>query len=717
MTHDPTANEIDSSLGKMSASSVSMAEPSVNRKPRRKLDLSGSESAIVDKTRAQIRELVDEVRQLGQGDCSRNDFYEGLLSRVVMALASIGGAVWVRDVERSAISLQCHVNLKQTSLSDSESARKTHGKLIDRVFQSGSATLVPPATGSASPDSGGNPTEYLLILGPVEVDGQVAAVIEIFQRSGAGPATQRGYQRFLSQICEITSEFLLRAKMRSLEDQQKTWRQLQRLVQSLHQRLDVNDTVYAIANEGRRLIDCDRVSVATMRGSRCAVKTVSGLDTIERRSDQVKTLGKLATAVVRSRKPLWFDGDTKDLPPQIERRVEEHVEKSHARMTAVIPLFRTEKTADSGDPFETPEHGPGKPVGALIVEQLNTASTTEQFQQRVEMVATHAQTALTNSIDHQSIFLLPLWKTIGKLSAQFQGSRLLRTLGVLGAIVALGAFLCLFPYQFALGARGSLVPEKQTEIYAKLDGVLTEIHVSNSGDTLVEQGQLLATMASSTLELRIGDLEGRIGQAKKELRFANDGKNSGADPEETKAYSFQAERARQTILNLQSELKVLLKDRDHLEVRAPTAGRIVNWQVRQNLLRRPVRFGQHLMTVVPPETQWLMELEMPERRLAHLTRAMKKSDELLVVSLALESWPGNEFEGQLISVDQKLDVYSDEGNAALVRVSFPNDSIPEELLLSGARVRAKVDCGTRPIGYALFYELIETVQSKWQFWF
>ena len=108
---------------------------------------------------------------------------------------------------------------------------------------------------------------------------------------------------------------------------------------------------------------------------------------------------------------------------------------------------------------------------------------------------------------------------------------------------------------------------------------------------------------------------------------------------------------------------------------------------------------------------------MPERRLAHLSRAMEKSDEPLRVTFALLSWPGKEFAGELISVDQKLDVYSDEGNAALVRVRFQNDEIQQELLRSGTRVTGKVHCGTRSIGYALFYELIETVQSKWQFWF
>jgi biotin carboxyl carrier protein len=718
MAHDPTSNDSDSTHGMAFATAGDPIAANAKRKSRRKIDLSESDAALIDRTRAQIRELVDEVRRLGQTDCSLAEFNEGMLTRVVMALASVGGAVWIRQPNKEAIELQCHVNLKQTALGDNQHARKMHGKLVERVFEAAQPTMIPPSTRNGDVESGGNPTEHLLIFSPVIVDGQAVATVEIFQRPGAGPATQRGYQKFLSQVCDIAAEFLSRSRMRTFEQQQQTWKQMERFVHQIHRKLDVNDTIYAIANEGRRLIECDRVSVATMHGSRCVVKTVSGLDAIERRSEQVKTLGRLATTVVRSGKPLWYVGDDKNLAPKIEKRVQEHVAKSHTRMTAVIPLLQVASAVDDDDPFARANPaGNEKPVGALIVELLNDATVSNTLKERTELVAAHAQTALSNSIDHQSIFLMPLWKAIGTLALQFQGRRLIRT-AIASCLVAAGlAFLCLYPYSFSLGASGNLVPERQHEIYAHIDGILTDIKVSNTGDSIVEKDQIVATMTSSTLDLKIGNIEGQIAQAKNELRIAETGKTTGKDAEEIAAYAFQFERAKQEIANLENELAIQKKDRELLDVRAPIAGQVVNWQVRQNLLGRPVRFGQHLMTIVPHDTQWLIELEMPERRLAHLSRAMENSDEHLKVSFGLLSWPGKEFEGELISVDQKLDVYSDEGNAALMRVRFPNDAIPEELLKSGTRVTGKVHCGSRSVGYAMFYELIETVQSKWQFWF
>ena len=67
-------------------------------------------------------------------------------------------------------------------------------------------------------------------------------------------------------------------------------------------------------------------------------------------------------------------------------------------------------------------------------------------------------------------------------------------------------------------------------------------------------------------------------------------------------------------------------------------------------------------------------------------------------------------------MDQKLDVHSDEGNTALLRIGFVNNDVSPDLLRAGTRVTAKVHCGTRSIGYVMFHELMETVQSSVLFW-
>ena len=44
----------------------------------------------------------------------------------------------------------------------------------------------------------------------------------------------------------------------------------------VHQKLESRETAYTIANEGRRLIGCDRVTVVLRKGGRYVVEAISG---------------------------------------------------------------------------------------------------------------------------------------------------------------------------------------------------------------------------------------------------------------------------------------------------------------------------------------------------------------------------------------------------------------------------------------------------------
>ncbi len=331
---------------------------------------------------------------------------------------------------------------------------------------------------------------------------------------------------------------------------------------------------------------------------------------------------------------------------------------------------------------------------------------------------THSETALTNALDHHRIFLDArlenTWETDFSVSRWQTGKNLWQSLG---SLAGLFAFLALFPYPFGLGAKGSLVPEIQHEVFAQVDGVLQEVYVTDTEETFVRKGQPLALMTNNDLMVEIENLRGKIQEAQEKLN-TNQIIQSQKRLEQVDRQMIAGEinSAMQTIKSLTNELGLKEEEARLLQVVSPADGSVVNWQVRQNLLRRPVLRGQNLMTIIDPDTQWQVELEMPERRLAHLIKAQTKNAEPLTVTFGLVSHPGVEYEGMVLQIDQKLDVHSDDGNTALLRIGFKNDDISRELLRAGTRVTAKVHCGTRSIGYVMFHEMIETVQSSVLFW-
>ena len=249
-------------------------------------------------------------------------------------------------------------------------------------------------------------------------------------------------------MCEHASDFLKNRRLRHLGDRQTLWEQLEDFIRSAHHGLDSKATAYTIVNESRRLIQCDRVSIALRKGKHLAVEAVSGLDTIDRRAAEVQQLGQLATVVAAAKRPLWYTGNNPNLPPQIDEPLHSYVDQSHAKMLAVIPLYpptavgETEKSAHAQ-----------QAIGALIVEELASSRIDDGYSERVDIVATHSASALANAIEHESLFLLPVWRAIGQAKWIVQARTLPKTIAVALAIVVAVLALVLIPTDFNLAAK------------------------------------------------------------------------------------------------------------------------------------------------------------------------------------------------------------------------------------------------------------------------
>ncbi len=721
MTQKPTppadfdSSGVQAALPPVTASST--ASKADRRRNRKKIvdqnDAGDTDERLVSETRQQIRELVEEIATLAKSDCSVDDFHQGLLTRITTALAAIGGAIWIRENPTGPLQSGYQINMAESFASSDATAMKQHARLLQQLADAGEPTLVSPRSGKETGEAG-NPTEHLLVVGPIKVDRETIGLIEVLQRPGAGPATQRGYLRFVVQMCEIASDYHCNEKIRSFASQQTMWQQLEHFIDAVHRGLDPDQTAYTIANEARRLIDCDRVSVLLGGGRRCRVKAVSGLDSVERRAEQVRKLNSLSATVIKAGQPLWYAGEDADLPPQIEARLHDYVDSSHCKMLAIVPLIESETSVGQQEP-QASRRAP-RPIGALVVEQLKDSHVAPTFKRRTDVVVQHSQTSLTNALAHDRIFLMPLWKLLGKMLPDFRSGGMWKLLAI-PTTAGIAAFLALFPYPFSLGASGKLQPQIQHEVFAQVDGVLQRIPVADSEDPFVRQGDVLAIMTNNDLMLAIQNLEGQIAETRaqiaSDMRLQSRG---GLDEVESVMLAGRLDSARQSSESLQKELAIKRLEAEQLKVRSPADGQVVNWQLRQNLLRRPVLRGQNLMTIVDPNTAFEIELEMPERRLAHLLDAENGSDESLEVTFGLISHPGTEYRGMVTRIDRRLDVHSDAGNTAKVRVAFENQQIGRELMRSGTRVTAKVHCGTRSIGYVVFHELIETVQSSVLFW-
>ena len=672
---------------------------------------------LIEQTKHQIRSLVNEIAQLSKSDLSPQEYYGEFLTRIVSALAAPGGVVWSTDQGRLGMAYQ--VNLQETRLAEkSQEEQVQHGRLLQKVMATGEAMLVPPNSGALDDEQGANPTGFLLVLGPLKTELETVGVVEVFQRAEAGPSTQKGYLRFLMQMCDLAGDYLKSRQLRHFSDRQVLWSQLEEFTRVVHASLHPRETAYTIANEGRRLIECDRVSVAIRKGRKCHIEAVSGQDLFDKRSNTVRLLGRLATAVVDSDEPMWYTGDTSNMAPQVEDAVQEYVDESHSKTVAVLPLRRALVIDDESELDPNKRQEPEPPVGALIVEQIEDSRVPEKMLHRVEVVTQHSSTALANALEHESLFLMPVWRTLGRAKWVVQGRTLPKTIGIAAAVVALLLWLVIWPADFELEAKGTLEPVLRRDVFAGVDGVVTEVLVKH-GDK-VTQGQLLARLRNTDLQVAITEVDGEITTINEQImsltRQLHDDRQ--LSPTDRVRLSGQLNEAEKKMASKRLQRKLYEEKAKDLDVLSPSDGLVVTWDLYNLLIHRPVQRGQVLMRVADPSGPWQLELQMPENRMGHIVKAQEElGKQDLDVEYIVATEPDRRHQGKVTEIHGSAEVRGDEGNTVLIKVGgVEKADLPD--LRPGATVNGKVYCGRRSIGYVWLHDFVAYIQSRILFrWF
>ena len=669
----------------------------------------------VEQTKQQIRSLINEIAQLSRAETPAEDYYPAVLKRVVDALAAVGGAIWLLD-ETGSLKLSYQINVNRELLEAENEDAVKHGKLLTRLFARGKSELIPPHSMLGEDQSEGNPSQYLLVISPLASGQQTAGLIEVFQRPNSAPNIQRGYMRFLDQMAGLIGEWLKGRTLQRVSDRQLMWQKADHFARSAHNNLELRDTAFTIANEGRQLIGCDRVSVAIKKGRKCRIQAISGQDTIENRSNIVSALNRLATRVVSAGESLWYDGTVEDLPPQLEDAIEDYVDLSHGRSIAVLPIRRPEKVVEgdvkSKENALHEDTGRREIIGALIVEQIESQVAPEELRSRCDLVYEHAARALNNSLTHSDLFLMPLWRFLGRAMWLFKGSALPKTLTVLTLITAALLAMFLVKINHDLEAKGTLEPTVKRQVFAHVDGEVEEVYVDHGDE--VKVGQPLVRLRNRELDVEITGLRGQIDETKQRIAtLAALGIRSRDDPlERNRLQGEVAElRVRQQIL--EEQLKVQLEKEAQLIRTSPIDGTVMDWELNKNLRARPVVVGQALVNIADPSGDWELELLMPEKRMRYLDDAIAQSGgEPLPVEYILSTDPSVDHTGTLSAESIHRRATLNESDGAVVKLRVKPDSMEGISRRPGAKVIADVVCGKRPAAFVWFHEVVEWVQAN-----
>lgn len=649
---------------------------------------------------AQLRQ--DAAAADGSADAVRRGLLQ-LLRRVCEVPPIVAGIVWLVD-DQGRLRILCEHQLQSLAADGRFEISPRHQQQLAIILREGQATCLPlESAGQGLP-------HCLVAMGPLLRDTQPVGVLELIMRESLAADGQAVLLRAVEDLCEVGSE-LLSPESQAEENPLAFWERFDRFTLHLQRSLDIDEVAAVAANDGLVLLGCDRFSIAVRHGQRTLIRAISGQEKVDRRSNLVRAMTALSDQAIATGEVVSYSGDVEGLAPQLEQPLSNFVLESRCRMVLLVPLRGTAGATSEAEDQATGRRAPPRPViGCLIVEQMTDARPRATVSRHIDLVTDHVAAALTNARTHSDLFLLPVWRRLGRAWAWLRGGRLGIAAAIAAGAVALIGALVFVPWDYRVEGNGKLMPAVQREVFAPWDGDVKELHAA-SGQQVVA-GDLLLVLKSDDLDAEHVAARNEVLETDKLVAaLTSEWQTAQKQADRVKPLQVQGELAKARVEHVaaQEQERKLAERIAALSIRAPISGTVVTYQIKENLLGRPVRRGEALLEIMDETGPWRLELEVPEYRMGHVLRGLLSGN---ADTLPVEFVPATAVEqthpATLRFIGSRSNVSEKEGTVVEVFADIDSQQVPERRI--GAEVTAKINCGRSSLGYALFGDVIEFLQ-------
>jgi hypothetical protein len=714
----------------------------------------------------QIEDAFESAAKLAGSALPPTDFYEQFLFQTLSAIDAPAGAVWLRTPQ-GFLQLACQENLDKVGLDARRGSRQCHNEVLRQVFQTTPPRPVllepngrmPAGPGEPGPVPPANLTDHFALFAPIVTpEKQSLGVLEVFQSPTHDPRMYPTFLNFTFQMAGYASQYHQFSNARVAAGVEKTYSQVESFARQIHGSLNPTEVAYHVANEGRKLIECDRLCVGVRHDRwRVKVEAVSGADVVEKASTHVRSLRRLMEAVLQWGEPLTFKG-TKDpgLPPAVARALDDYLHESQPKLLIVQPA-RDEREKDMTRPARA----------VLVMELFNPPDQVEPIVQRLDVVAKHAAPALYNAAQMKRVPLKFLWWPLAKLQEGLGGKRrfiaasIIILLAVLIGVMAAppGAAPPFTGAQLRVDAKGQMQPVEISKIFPPREGTVRALRV-RPGEQ-IDPGFETVTLFSK-------ELEDEIARASSELREANNQiRSAKLLLDEPTLEPREKLRILTDLATAEGRRDKSLQDLRTLELQynggkpndpgffravappfdarlARPAG-VTRWTVlnddrRESVLGRTMRPNEELLRVGNLEGAWHIELKIPQRNVGQVLKAfsdpamykvekdpVKGERKYLDVDVLLASQADTSYLGRLYRDEMAAEAVPNKNEhdenepvvTAYVKLNLegpqgiPRDQwVPREHFVTGLEVRTRIRCGPHALGYTLFHGVWEWFYEK-----
>jgi len=676
------------------------------------IDRIRTDAGLPNPTWDEIVESVELLAEKAKSGMPSGEFHAIVIEKVLAATGCECGKIWTKQNDESPHSVHPPTSRNHGNWSVSASVCRAGVAEVDTADD-------------AFPDEvcDSNQTQRLSQSGrnfwrtPVRVDGDPVAVIQLVGATDSTADQRHGTEQLLSVVGDLIAEHARAEQFRLLKARERYRGELDRFVLKVHESLDADQIAYLVVNLGRTLINADRLTLLLADKKRMRVSAVSGVDTVDHRSQSIMEIERQATDARGASQNVWTDKNHLLIGESAQIL---SVADGNQSLVAPVPahvLHSPLKLSGSG------ESSVRHTIGMLRIEWFEPLDKTQKSisEARVQWISQHVSQAIANSITTRRRWIFGTSKSATLAPVRRKGISLAVLL--LLAIVISTAFFIL-EAELKIEARGFLQPVTREIIFAPRAATVLDFPIiQNAVDRLdivqVRPGDVIVQLESAELQYELTTLMGeqatiaqqldtisitlsQLGQ----LRMGTAGNRERFD--ELTAQSLELRIRNES---LTQRIMLLQNEQQKLNLTSPIAGRIVTWDFTRKLRGRPVSQGDRLLEIVDTDGPWQLELHVPDHHFGYVSEAAKTQSSPLKISFIERSNPTVQHSGEVVSIGRSTEVFSQYGASVRLIGTVEKDRLSDSVR-PGTTVIAEIDCGRRSLGFVWLHDLWEAIRMN-----
>ena len=628
---------------------------------------------------AQIEELENRVTYLSLIQHLHEEFASTLdlsellpkvLGQVIQVLNAEAGSIWLTDEARK--ELVCHIADGPTSDKVINLKLKSGTGIVGQVAESKEPQIIADAQSderfARGIDARTGFVTRSMICAPLVTRGESLGAVQIINKGGDG---QLFNEDDLNVLVSLASNAAISIKNARLYESEKKAQELAAMLdisKEITSTLDLDRVLFTIVNLASKVIPYDRSAIVLKTDDRFEIRAVSGVETIERK--QYRTLERiLSWAGFQDREVYIPDGDEYSKGQGAFRDFVSYFEEEEMKSIWAVPLKDEEGI-----------------LGVFSVEsKIPGFISTSRFQ-LLRILVNQVTVAIRNAQLYSQVPLVSVLEKLSSQTTKLRGIPLRNALITAGGLVLIVLSLLFGKIGLRIAGEASVVPLNRIVLHTKVGSTVRDVYV-REGD-FVREGSLVAVLDDEDLQIELRELESRLRIAEKDLVRLY-GLSQVAD--------FQLKQIE--IKQIRAQIDLLRYKLDNAQIRTPIPGVILTPKVEENVGRYLLRGGT--LCEIADLRKINVEIFVSERDI----KEVAKNQPIL---LKANAYPLEVFEGTVAAIGLKGHLRS-KRNIYIVTAQMDN---PSQALKPGMTGRAKINCGKKPIGAALFRVPLSFLRMK-----